>query len=53
MTKNLSLGALAIGLLGIALGVYGANGGSLLIAGAILSSAGIIATAISEWQRPS
>jgi hypothetical protein len=54
MTKNPSTGALVVGLLGIILAfVDGVHGDSLLIAGAILVSTGIIATAIIEGRRPS
>jgi hypothetical protein len=51
MTKSLSIGVLVVGLLGIALGIFGAHGDSLLIAGAVLVSAGIIATAILEGRK--
>jgi hypothetical protein len=54
MTNKLSLVALVVGPLCIFLGFFDrVHGDSLVVAGAILISAGIIATSIIEGRRPS
>ena len=52
--KNLSAGVVVVGLLSIVLAFCGVvHGGSLIIAGAILVSAGIVAMAILEGRKAS
>ena len=52
MTEKLSTGALVVGVIGICLAFLDhVHGDSLIIGGAILVSASVIATAISEGRR--
>ncbi len=52
MTKRLSMAALVVGLLSIFLAFFDrVHGDSLIVAGAVLVSAGIIATAILEGRK--